>query len=186
MTRKPLPRRNTLVLGGSVLVALGALLLVSPVAVGNTVVRIVALVLAVTGVAALVQAYRSEASAQRGVSMALGAVAAVLGVLVWLNPQVGTGFLTALLMGFFAVDGGWKLMMAFRYRPLRAWWWLLASGILSLFFVLLLGWQWPVSAAWVIGVLVGLDFLGAGVSMLLLASAMGKAGSGGGAAGDPF
>jgi len=186
MTHNPLPRRNTLVLGGSALVALGALLLISPVAFGNAVVRIVALVLAVAGVAAFVQAYRSGSSAQRGISMVLGAVAAALGVLVWLNPHVGTGFLTALLMGFFAVDGGWKLLAALRYRPLRAWPWLLASGLLSLFFVLLLGWQWPVSAAWVIGVLVGLDLLGAGVSMLLLASAMGKVDSGVSAGRDPF
>lgn len=171
-------RRSTLLIMGIALLALGVILLVSPVAAGNLVVRIVALVLTVAGVVAFIQAFRSVGSIQRTVTMVLGAIVAVLGLLVWFNPQVGTGFLTALLMGFFLVDGGWKLMMAPRFRPLPAWRWLLLSGIVSLLFVGLLWWQWPVAAAWVIGVLVGLDLCGAGATMILLALAMGRPGSG--------
>jgi uncharacterized membrane protein HdeD (DUF308 family) len=159
---------------GSALSALGLLLLVSPAAIGGAVVRIVALILAVAGVVAFIQAFRSDRTAQNIAAMVLGAVVAGLGVAVWLNPHIGTGLLTALLMGFFLVDGVWKLLMAFRFRPLPAWRWMLISGLVSLVFVALLWWQWPVAAAWVIGVLVGLDFLGAGVAMLLLAIAIGK------------
>jgi uncharacterized membrane protein HdeD (DUF308 family) len=175
---KPQTRRSTLLILGGALLVLGVVLLVSPVAAGNVVVRIVALVLTAAGVVAFVQAFRSAESMQRTVSMVLGAIVAALGLLVWFNPEVGSGFLTALLMGFFLVNGVWKLMMAPRFRPLPAWRWLLLSGIVSLLFVGLLWWQWPVAAAWVIGVLVGLDLCGAGATMILLALGMGRPGSG--------
>ena len=50
MNRKGLPGRNMLLMMGAILILLGVLLLVSPAAVGGAVVRMVALVLVVTGV----------------------------------------------------------------------------------------------------------------------------------------
>jgi uncharacterized membrane protein HdeD (DUF308 family) len=131
----------------------------SPVAVGNAVVKLVALVLVVTGLVQLVQALRAASATQRAVSGVLGAIVAGVGVLVWFNPEVGSGFLTALLMIFFVVNGLWKISSALRFRPAAGWAWLLLAGFISLVFVYLLWSQWPLAGAWAIGVLVGLDLL---------------------------
>jgi uncharacterized membrane protein HdeD (DUF308 family) len=164
---------------GIALIVLGVLLLISPAAVGGAVVKLVSLVLVVTGVIQLIQGLRSGRMGHTVISSLLGAGVAGLGVLVWLNPQLGSGFLTALLMIFFVVNGLWKLSTAIRYRNVRGWAWLLLSGLISLVFVYLLWRQWPLSGAWAIGVLVGLDLLLSGLAMVVLAAAMKKVRSAG-------
>jgi uncharacterized membrane protein HdeD (DUF308 family) len=177
MTRRPLPGANALLTIGIVLTLFGVVLLLSPVAVGDLVVRLVALVLVVTGLVQLLHSLRSGAVLHKAVSALLGAIVAAVGILVWFNPELGSGFLTALLMIFFLVNGLWKISNAFRFRPAFGWLWLLFSGLLSLLFVYLLWIQWPLSAAWVIGVLVGLDLLLTGVAITVIAIALRKTGS---------
>jgi len=48
--------------------------------------------------------------------------------------------------------------------------WVLGSGVLSLLRGLLIWNQWPVSGMWAVGVLVGVDLLSTGISMVVLAS----------------
>jgi uncharacterized membrane protein HdeD (DUF308 family) len=118
MSRKALPASNTLMLIGIALAVFGALLLLSPAAVGGAVVKLVALVLVLTGMAQLLHALRSGSTAHKSVSGILGAIVAAVGVLVWFNPELGSGFLTALLMIFFVVNGLWKISTALRFRGL--------------------------------------------------------------------
>lgn len=179
MGSRTLPGTGMLMMVGIALVLLGALLLVSPVAFIGAVVRLVALVLIVTGVAQLIQGFRAGQVAHTLVSAILGLIVAGVGVLVWLNPEAGSALLTTLLMIFFLVHGLYKLSSAIRYRNLRGWFWMLLSGLLSLVFVYLLWKQWPLSGAWAIGVLVGLDLLVTGFCMIILAGAARRARSSG-------
>jgi uncharacterized membrane protein HdeD (DUF308 family) len=179
MNQKSLPGRKMLLFTGGVLMVFGLLLLGSPAAVGSAVVKLVALILIITGVAQLLQAFRAGGFADTAVSAILGLIVAGLGVMVWRNPELGSGFLTALLMMFFVVHGLWKVVAAFRYRQVRGWAWLLLSGMLSLVFVYLLWKQWPLGGAWAIGVLVGLDLALTGLAMLVLGMAMKKVRSSG-------
>ena len=179
MSRTDLPGRKMLLSMGIALVLFGILLLVSPAAVGGAVVRLVALVLIVTGVVQLIQGLKGGSTSHIIISSLLGLVVAGLGVLVWLNPELGSGFLTALLMIFFVVQGLWKLTTAVKFRQVRGWAWLLLSGLVSLVFVYFLWAQWPLAGAWAIGVLVGLDLLLTGFSMMVIAMAMKKVKSSG-------
>jgi uncharacterized membrane protein HdeD (DUF308 family) len=169
MANKNQPGRKVLMLTGVALVAVGTLALFSPVAAGEWVVRMVALVLAVTGIVQLVQAVRVGGGLGGIVAGLLGLVVAVVGVMIWLNPELGSGVLTALLMVFFVVHGFWKLSSAIRFRQIPGWTWLFLSGLLSLLFVYLLWAQWPLSGAWAIGILVGLDLLLTGIAMITVA-----------------
>lgn len=160
---------KALMLTGIVLVILGALLLASPMAAGEFVIMAVAAVLFITGVAQLIQSFRSPGGADRILSAILGAVIAGLGVMVWRNPEIGSSFLMVLLMIFFVVNGLWKISTAWRFRRASGWIWLMLSGLVSLVFVYLLWSQWPVAGAWVIGVFIGIDLLLAGLAMVILA-----------------
>ena len=173
MNTRALPGK-TLMMMGTVLVVFGALVLVSPVAALGAVVKLVALVLVFTGVVQLFQGLRGKKAGHKVVSTVLGIIVAGVGVLVWLNPELGSSFLTALLMIFFVVHGFWNLSTAFRYRYASGWGWLFFSGLLSLVFVYLLWKQWPLSGAWAIGVLVGLDLLLTGLAMIILGASMRK------------
>jgi len=174
MNARALPGSGTFMAVGIVLVILGALLLVSPVAFIGAVVRLVSLVLVVIGLTQIIQGFRGGKAAHAAVSTILGLIVAGVGVLVWLNPETGSALLTTLLMIFFLVHGVYKISSAIRYSTIYGWVWMLLSGLISLVFVYLLWKQWPLSGAWAIGVLVGLDLLLTGFSMIVLASAARK------------
>ena len=160
---------KSLMLMGIILLVLGSRLLFSPVAAGNLVIMGVAAVLVFSGIAQVVQSFRSPGSLDRLVSAVLGVIIAGLGVLVWRNPEVGSGFLMMLLILFFVINGLWKVSTAWRFRGASGWIWLLLSGLVSLVFVWLLWSQWPLAGAWVIGVFIGIDLLLTGISMIVLA-----------------
>jgi uncharacterized membrane protein HdeD (DUF308 family) len=172
MNGKTLPGRKMLMFTGIVLTIFGVLLLLSPAAVGGAVVKLVALVLLITGIAQVFQALRAGSVGHTLISVILGLIIAGLGIMVWRNPELGSGFLTGLLMIFFVIHGLWKLNAAIRYRRVRGWFWLLLTGLLSLAFVYLLWKQWPLAGAWAIGVLVGADLLLTGLAMIALAAAL--------------
>ena len=148
---------------------MGVLLLASPIEAGEFVIMAVAAVLTLTGIVQVFQSLRSMAGVQRMISILLGLVIAALCILGGFNPEIGSGFLMALLMMFFVVNGMWKIATALRFRGASGWVWLLLSGLLSLLFVLLLWSQWPVAGAWVIGVFIGIDLLLSGIAMIVLA-----------------
>jgi len=175
MNPRALPGSGTFMVVGILLVVLGALLLVSPVAFIGAVVRLVSVVLVAIGLVQVFQGFRGGKAAHATVSTVLGLIVAGVGVLVWLNPETGSAFLTTLLMIFFLVHGVYKLTSAFRYSNTRGWAWMMLSGLVSLVFVYLLWKQWPLSGAWAIGVLVGIDLLLTGFSMIILAGAARKA-----------
>ena len=166
---------KSLMLVGIILVIFGVLLLLSPAGAGELVVMLVALVLVVTGLAQAFQALRARNRAEALVSGVLGIIVAGLGVMVWLNPEIGSGFLTALLMIFFVTHGLWKMTTAWRFRGLKGWAWLMGCGVLSLVFVYLLWAQWPLAGAWAIGVFIGLDLLFSGIAMIILSLATRRA-----------
>jgi uncharacterized membrane protein HdeD (DUF308 family) len=159
---------KAMMLMGVILIILAIILLLSPMAAGEFVIMAVAAVLVITGIAQVIQAFRSPGSADRIVSAVLGALVIGLGLMVWRNPEIGSGFLMVLLMLFFVVNGLWKVTTAWRFRGASGWIWLMLSGLVSLFFVWLLWSQWPVAGAWVIGVFIGIDLLLTGLSMVVL------------------
>jgi uncharacterized membrane protein HdeD (DUF308 family) len=79
-------------------------------------------------------------------------------------------FIALLLAIFFVVEGVWKIIASFSYRPAPGWLFMLASGVIALVLGLLIWKQWPVSGLWAVGILVGVDLLMTGVSMVALAT----------------
>ena len=59
-------------------------------------------------------------------------------------------------------------MAALQNRELKAWGWLLFSGLLGIAVGLLIWLGWPSSATWALGLLVGIELIFAGWSLMLL------------------
>lgn len=96
----------------------------------------------------------------------------VVGVILLSNPVAGIFTLTMFLIGYFFVDGIAKSYLSFTVKPLRNWGWLLVSGLLSIILGVLLLAGWPYTAGWAIGLLVGINMLFSGISMIAFASAL--------------
>ena len=94
-----------------------------------------------------------------------------VGILLLVNPVEGALALTIVLAAFLLVEGVFKIVMAWRVRRHPRWGWLLASGILSLILGALIWAEWPSSALWVIGLLVGVHLLFTGWALTMLALA---------------
>ena len=92
-----------------------------------------------------------------------------VGILLLVNPIEGALALTIVLAAFLIVEGIFKIAMAWRVRGHPRWGWLLASGILSLILGVLIWAEWPSSALWVIGLLVGVHLLFTGWALVMLA-----------------
>jgi len=92
------------------------------------------------------------------------------GVLLW-KPVEGALSLTIVLTAFFIVEGLFQTAAAFTYRgaiPSR-WGWLLASGLADLALAAIIVAGWPGTAAWVLGLLVGVNLLTTGWAVVMVA-----------------
>jgi uncharacterized membrane protein HdeD (DUF308 family) len=99
----------------------------------------------------------------------VGAVLQVIaGVLLIVFPVTGTVTLTLVLAAFFVAQGILKIIRAVQHRGMPAWGWLLFDGIVSLALGVMIWLGWPSTAAWALGLLVGIDLLMSGSSMLLI------------------
>ena len=72
---------------------------------------------------------------------------------------------------FFLVDGVLSIVLAFRVRPQHAWGAILVSGILGIIVGGLIWWEFPSSAEWAIGTLVGINLIFSGFAMWQLTGA---------------
>lgn len=175
MNERSIRSGGTYLFTGILLICFGLVVVFSPAAAGTLVVDVTALVLVITGIVRLAHAFRSQGKTDTILSTLLGALITGLGVLVWLNPDLGSGFLTIPLTIFFLAHGIWKIIIAFNYQRYAVWGWLLLSGLLSLVLAWLMWRQWPISGAWAIGILLGLDLLFTGSVTVMLGVAMKRA-----------
>lgn len=159
---------------GIALIALGVAAVLAPAVAGSAVVMVIGLILLIAGIVPIVRGLKAGASTEKAMSLTLGIVAALAGIAVIGHPLLGLAFLTLLLVGYFLVEGVWKIVVSFRYKPATGWKWLLASGVLSLILGLLIWSQWPVSGMWAVGVLVGVNLLGTGLALVTLSSTLNK------------
>ena len=92
----------------------------------------------------------------------------VVGALFLRNPGESLLTLTLLLIVFFLIEGISKVIFALTIRPVPNWGWVLVSGIVGILLAFYLWASIPVSAAWLLGVLLGIELIceGAAISHL--------------------
>jgi uncharacterized membrane protein HdeD (DUF308 family) len=102
-------------------------------------------------------------------------VSAILGIVVGIvliaNPVSGAVSLTLVLIAFFVVEGVATIMFALEHkRELSGQWgWMVASGVVDLVLAGIILMGLPQSAAWAIGLLVGINLLFGGMAMIAMA-----------------
>lgn len=105
----------------------------------------------------------------------IGILYVVAGGYLVISPEGGLITLTILLAALFLAEGVAEIIMAFQVRPHEGWVWLLLSGIAALLVGVMISLGLPSSAAWALGLLVGINLLFSGWSYVFLALAGRKA-----------
>ena len=105
-------------------------------------------------------------------SLLTAVLAVVLGLVLLLRPVAGVLTLTLALVVFFVVEGIAAILLAVEHRRhLPSWGWVLLSGLVDLFLAYLIWDGWPSSAGWAIGLLVGINMVFVGLSLIMTAIA---------------
>jgi uncharacterized membrane protein HdeD (DUF308 family) len=135
------------------------------------------LVFFLAGIIQIFYAWRSWGIGQVFWKLILGSLYLVAGIFVTIDPISGVFSVFTLVVGstIFA-QGLIKVSLSLQMRrTIPNWWWMLLSGIASIIFGI---WIWStslLSAAWLIGNLIGIDLLFEGIWMLMLPSGQRRA-----------
>jgi uncharacterized membrane protein HdeD (DUF308 family) len=101
----------------------------------------------------------------------LGVLYVVLGLLVFANPVLASVALTLVLAALLVASGIVRIVMAARHWP--SWGWLLVlSGVFAILAGLVIFAGWPWTGLWVLGLLLGIDFILYGLGWLVFAFAL--------------
>ena len=105
-------------------------------------------------------------------SLVTALLATALGLILLLRPIAGVLTLTLALIVFFVLEGISAILLALEHRKhLPSWGWVLFSGFVDLLLAFLIWDGWPSSAAWAIGLLVGINMVFLGLSLIMTALA---------------
>jgi uncharacterized membrane protein HdeD (DUF308 family) len=157
---------------GIVMMVLGFLAVAEPNVATVAVGIFVGWLFFVGGVFRALSVWRSRQLPGFAWSMLTAVLAIVLGLILILRPLAGVLTLTMVLVAFFIIEGIASILAAIEHRQhLRSWGWVVFSGIIDLLLAYLIWQGWPSSADWAIGLLVGVNMLFLGLSLVMTALA---------------
>ena len=169
MSETSTPSTSYLMWTGIALIVFGAIAIAAPALMGTAVVMVIGAILLVTGVVEFIHGFREPKWSSKLLTLVLGVITIVCGISVLAHPVVGMAVLALILAILFAIEGIWKIIASFSFRPASGWLAMLFSGIIALLLGFLIWKQWPLSGLWAVGILIGVDLLVTGCSMVALA-----------------
>lgn len=167
---------------GAVLIVLGALAVLAPNVATIAVELVIGWLLLATGVMGLVAVFSAGSSAPGFIWNLITAVVFLLaGVALLWHPAAGAVTLTFIIVAYLLAAGLAKLVLALGYRDSipRAWGWMLLSALLDIVLGVLILLGLPGSAAWVLGLLIGINLLFTGIALVMVAVAVRALSTGG-------
>jgi len=158
---------------GIVLVLLGFAAIVVPVVATLAFTLVIGWLFQISGGVGLVTTFWMRNAPGFWWALLSAAIALAAGVILILWPISGVLSLTLVLIAFFVVEGIATLMYAFEHKAQLSgrWGWMLASGIVDLVLAGIIFAGLPGTAAWALGLLVGINMLFGGTAMIGMALA---------------
>ena len=150
--------RWLLVALGALTILAGVVALAMPLLASITATLLLGWVLIFAGAVGLVSAFRRTKKRQIAAAFAMALVSIVAGVLTLISPAAGMLALTTIIIGYFAAVGLVRLYYGVKSMG-DGGGWMVAVGALSLVLAVLLWFGLPFNAAWVPGVLLGIDLI---------------------------
>jgi len=161
-----------LLTAGIISTVLGAIAIIVPPLASVTVTYLFGILLLIGAVAFVAEAISRGSTGHRIWSAVLAVLYVFAGVWLIINPVSGTIALTWILASFFLLIGVLRLIagIASRGKVPNAGW-TIVNGVLSIVIAVLVIGDLPSSAAWAIGLLVGIQLLFDGIALIATAMA---------------
>jgi uncharacterized membrane protein HdeD (DUF308 family) len=125
----------------------------------------------ISGIVGLITTFRMRQAPGFGWSLVSAILGIAVGIILLLWPLSGVLSLTLILIVFFVIEGIASIMFALDHkRELSGQWgWMLASGIIDLILATIILTGLPGTAAWALGLLVGINMVFGGSALIAMA-----------------
>lgn len=156
---------------GIVLLVLGAIAILLPVLATIALTIVIGWLFLVSGVVGLFTTFWMRRAPGFWWSLLSAVLGIVVGVLLLASPVTGAVSLTLMLIAFFIIEGIASIMFALEHKRESSgnWGWMLVSGIVDLVLAVMIFANLPSTAAWAIGLLVGINMVFGGVALIAMA-----------------
>ena len=156
---------------GVILVLLGFVAMAIPLFAGLATAILLGWLLLAAGIVGLLSTLRTRRAPGFGWSLLSALAALVAGLVLLWNPLAGLVTLTYVLTAYFIADGVFNIVLALSHRRelSRRWEWMLLNGIFDLVLAAFIIAGMPGSFIWVLGLLVGIDLVFGGASLVGMA-----------------
>ena len=158
-----------------IMILLGILAVILPLATGIAVSVIVSWLIVVAGLAYLASAFAGRNAGAFLWRMLIGLVYLLGGAYLGLHPHLALESLTIVMAVIFAIEGVLELVTFFQFRGFFGSGWVLFDAIFTLALAVLVGLPWPSSSNWAIGLILGVNLIITGVTVLMYSVAARKA-----------
>ena len=166
-----------LIFEGILFIILGSLAIIMPGISTLGIEILIGWLFLVGGVIQLVRSFRWIKAKGFFFSLITALLAIALGVLLLVYPLRGVLTLTIVLAAFFLADGISKVIVSLQLRQAKNWGWIFFNGLISIAMAVIIWMGWPGTAAWVIGLLVGINLIFFGFALLSMGFAARKGGA---------
>ncbi len=167
-------QRNLLLFEGIIFTLLGFLAVALPGISTLSTELFIGWLLFFSGCVQLYRTFKTRGATSFWGSFLISLVYIIFGLLLVFYPVAGIFSLTIMLTIFFVLEGIAKIILGLQLRPFRNWGWFLLNGVLALVLAYIIWSGWPGSAFWVIGLLVGINMIFFGISLIFLALSIPK------------
>lgn len=164
--------RTALVIEGILCLILGILAIALPIGTSFAITLILGWILIIGGIIHLIRTFRDGVHASSfWIALVGSLLAIVIGVLMLVYPLRGMMFLALILGIYFFFEGITEIALAVQFRKITpSWGLLLFSGIIALILSFIIWYNWPITAFWIIGVLLGINLILLGISLIACAA----------------
>ncbi len=161
---------------GILLVILGLAAMIVPPLASLAVTIFLGWMFLISGVAGLALTYWARQMPGFWWSLASAVLAIAAGIILLLKPVQGTLTLTIVVGAYFLAEGVATIMYALEHRRelSERWSWLLIAGVMDMLIAAIIIAGLPGSALWAVGLLVGINLLFGGASLIGMALAARK------------
>lgn len=156
---------------GIILTLLGAAAILAPLLAGLAATIFLGWLFLIAGVVGLVATLRARQAPGFGWSLLSAIVALAAGAILLWNPLQSLVTLTFVLVAFFIVDGILLIILGLTHRRelTGRWEWMLVNGVIDLVLAAIVLSGLPGTLAWALGVIVGVDLVFGGATLIGMA-----------------
>jgi uncharacterized membrane protein HdeD (DUF308 family) len=164
---------KALLIEGILLAILGLVAMVVPAAASLAVTILLGWLFLISGIAGLALTFWARELPGFWWSLISAALAVLAGGILLAQPAQGTLTLTIVVGAYFLAEGVATIMYALEHRRELSgrWSWMLIAGLMDILIAAIIITGWPGSALWAIGLLVGVNLLFGGATLIGVALA---------------